>query len=82
MLETCRPPAAARSGDRRLHRLRAGRAAGASGRRHLTQVLEQLYHGIRGRGWGHLAAKEYVTKFGDQLLDVLRAGTSEGRTLQ
>ena len=25
---------------------------------HLTRVLEQLYHGIRGRGWGHLAAKE------------------------
>ena len=53
---------------------------------HLARVLEQLYHGVRGRGWGHVAATEYMTKFGNQLLEAIRAGSLSGapesRTLQ
>jgi hypothetical protein len=41
----------------------------------LAKALDQLYHGVRDKGWSHVAAKQYAVKFGDEVLEAIRAST-------
>ena len=41
----------------------------------LAKTRDQLYHGVRDKGWSHVAARQYAVKFGDEVLEAIRAST-------
>ena len=44
--------------------------------RMLEKTLGQLYHGVRFRGWSHATAVWYTTRFGNGVLETIRASAS------
>jgi hypothetical protein len=44
----------------------------------MRHTLDRLYHGARAKGWGHDAAADYATRFGDAVVAQMHTQPSLG----